>query len=167
MIVAKKSGGDFEVAPAGSHSAVCVDVIDLGVLSVTFGGQTKAQHKVKVVWQIDEARRDGKPHQVSQRYTLSLHEKASLRKDLESWRGKPFTEAESSGFDLETLIGIPCMLSVVHNVKGENTYANVAGVMKVPRGMQPMKMKDYARATTSDASGAPPFGEITDDDVPF
>src|ERR1700684_2934792 len=117
-IVAKASGGnDCKPAPAGTHAAVCCDVVDLGMLEVSFGGKTKTQHKVNLVWQIEEDRDDGKPFTVRKRYTLSLHEKASLRKDLESWRGRAFTPAELEGFDLEVLIGIGCMLNVIHTPK--------------------------------------------------
>src|ERR1039458_9745361 len=105
-IIAKSSGTSYPPAPQGTHAAVCVDVIDLGMLKVAFGGKEKTQHKIRVVWQIEELRDDGKPHQVSRRYTNSLHEKAALRKDLESWRGNPFTPSELEGFDLEVLLSV-------------------------------------------------------------
>ena len=57
---------------------------------------------------------DGKPFLISRRYSLSLHEKSSLRRDLESWRGRAFTQEELRGFDLEVLIGVGCLVSVVH-----------------------------------------------------
>ena len=41
---------------------------------------------------------DGKPFLVRRRYTASLHEKSALRKDLESWRGRAFTNVELDGF---------------------------------------------------------------------
>lgn len=173
-IVAKKSGGgNFTPAPGGSWGAVCCDVVDLGIVESTFSGKAKKQHKIRVVWQIDENMESGKPFLVSQRYTLSLHEKAGLRKDLESWRGRPFTEEELEGFDVETVIGAPCLLSVVQAVSGGNVYANVKGVMKLPRGMQAIRVRDYIRVVDRkpedehDGSEIPPTGEITDSDVPF
>jgi hypothetical protein len=171
-IYAKSSGGtSFIPAPAGSHAAVCVDVVDLGVLKVTWGGKDKSQHKINIVWQIDEDRDDGKPHQVRKRYTLSLHEKASLRKDLESWRGQAFTDEELQGFDVERLIGVPCLLSVIH-AKGNDggTFANVASIMRLPKGMTAPAARDYVRVCDrepSDQAEHQPYGEITDDDVPF
>ena len=74
----------YTPAPAGSHQAVCVDVIDKGILEVTYAGKTKKQHKVSLAWQIEELRDDGKRFLVYKRYTLSLNEKATLRHDLES-----------------------------------------------------------------------------------
>ena len=173
MPIMAKSGGSFELAPEGTHSAVCVDVVDLGDLTVVYGGKEKTQHKVKIVWQIDEARKDGKPFQVNKRYTCSLHEKANLRKDLESWRGRGFTDEECAGFDIEALVGVSCMLNLIHN-KGSkgDTFANVSGVMKLPRNTQPLKSRDYTREiyrTPEQKTEEPPAysDHLTDEDVPF
>jgi hypothetical protein len=142
---------------------------------VNFGGKEKSQHKVKIVWQIDEDRDDGKRFCVRKRYTLSLHEKSTLRKDLESWRGRPFTPAELEGFDLEVLLGVPCLLSVMHAIKPEgNTWANVAAIMKLPKTMQAIQVSDYVRECDR-KEGSESIGDhvpetdmgITDDDVPF
>jgi len=166
------SGTKFAPAPAGTHAAVCCDVRDLGVLETTWQGQTKRQHKILVSWQIDEPRDDGKPYLVSKRYTLSLHEKAGLRKDLEAWRGRAFTEPELQQFDVESIIGKPCLLQVMHRQSGGDTYANVAGIMGLPKGMNAPKVRDYVRfvdrkddhpASADDAEQPP----ITDDDIPF
>lgn len=172
-IIAKKkaSNPDFIPAPAGAHAAVCVDVVDLGMLEVTYGNKKKSQHKIRIVWQIAEMMADYKPYLVSRRYTNSLHEKASLRKDLESWRGKPFTEAELNGFDLENLLGAACYVNVIHNVKDGDTFANVTSIMRLPKGMEAPKARDYVRVCDRPAEdqqhddGA--FAGITDDDVPF
>ena len=173
-IIAKASNSNFTPAPAGSHAAVCVDVVDLGVLTVEWGGKAKKQHKVRVVWQIDEDREDGTPFQVHRRYTLSLHEKAGLRKDLESWRGRAFSEQELDGFDVEVLIGVPCLLSVIHSKGNDGSvFANVASIMKLPKGMSAPTPRDYVRVCErqpeeqTQAVGTQPFGDITDEDVPF
>ena len=167
-IIAKASGSNFIPAPAGVHSAVCVDVVDMGMLKVAFGGKEKSQHKIRIVWQIEEVMETGFPYIVQRRYTLSLHEKASLRKDLESWRGKAFTAQELEGFDVENLIGVPCMLNVIHEEKESGTFANVTSIMRLAKGMQPLKPHDYIRVcdrTPEEQSQEGP--EITDEDVPF
>jgi hypothetical protein len=153
-------------------------VVDLGILEVTYSGKTKKQHKVNIVWQIEELRDDNKPFQVRKRYTLSLHEKAGLRKDLESWRGKPFTEAELEAFDLEVLIGVGCLLSIIHapRIGGGEPYANIAAIMKLTKSIPAPKIVEYVRVCDR-----PPEGEltseperpetdgmgITDEDIPF
>lgn len=185
MAIIAKSSGDgqsFDPAPAGAHRAVCVDVIDRGILDVTWQGQTKKQHKVDLAWQIDEAREDGKRFLVFKRYTLSLNEKAALRKDLESWRGRAFTREEEMGFDVEAVIGKSCLLNVAQNRKGDRTYANVVSVMPLMKGMGAMVAEDYTRVseraaaateqtTNGGALNGPQFEEavppLTDDDIPF
>lgn len=144
---------EFTPAPAGLHQAVCVDVVDMGMLEVTYAGKTKQQHKIRLAWQIDEPMEDGKRFIVQKRYTLSLSEKATLRKDLESWRGKPFTRDEEMGFDLERLIGVNCFLNVVHASKEGKTYANVASVVPLKRGMAPITADGYVRVKDRDEQG--------------
>ena len=72
---------------------------------------------------------------ISKTYTASMHEKAALSKDLESWRGRAFTDEERDGFDLKKVLGQPCLLNVIHENKGGTVYANIASVSPVPKGM--------------------------------
>jgi hypothetical protein len=74
-----------------------------------------------------------------------LHEKARLRKDLESWRGRAFTDAELKNFDLEVLIGANCLLNVVQSSKNGSTYANVSAVMPIKKGMDKITPISYTR----------------------
>lgn len=174
MPIFAKRGGTYKPAPAGTHAAVCCDVVDLGEIKVEYKGVAKSQHKIKIVWQIDELRDDGKRHLLRKQYTLSLHEKASLRKDLEGWRGKPFTDQESEAFDVETLLAKPALLNVIHKDANGNTYANVAGIMRLPKGMVGPTVADYVRECDrkleDQQQAAPDWDDsrpITDDDVPF
>lgn len=162
----------FTPAPVGVHQAVCVDVIDKGILEVTYAGKTKKQHKITLAWQIDECRDDGKRFLVFKRYTLSLNEKATLRKDLEGWRGKPFTRDDEMGFDVESVIGANGLVNIQHNTVGDRTYANVVSIMPLVKGMSRIVATDYIREQDREpqdagesqvASGEP----LTDDDIPF
>lgn len=166
-IIASKSADEkaFAPAPEGVHQAVCVDVIDKGILDVTWQGVTKKQHKIDVAWQINEARDDGKPFLVFKRYTLSLGEKANLRKDLESWRGKKFTTEEELGFDVEKLIGANCQINIQHS----NGYANVVAVMPLAKGMAKIAAREYVRRKDrpSDTDAHDEAADLTADDIPF
>ena len=138
MIVTDTGGSAFTPCPAGSYLARCVQLIDLGTQASTFEGQEKRARKVLVAWEVldDECRRDdGQPFVLSKRFTLSLHEKAALRKTLASWRGRDFTPVELKGFDLATVLGKEAFLSVIHTEKDGKTFANIAAVMKPPKGM--------------------------------
>jgi hypothetical protein len=160
---------NFTPAPPGLHQAVCVDVVDMGILEVSYAGKTKQQHKVRVVWQLEDTMEDGKPFIAQKRYTLSLYEKAALRKDLESWRGKTFTRDEEAGFDIERLIGVNCFLNVVHVDKDGKVYANVAGVVPLKKGMPTITARDYVRVKDrepGDQQHEQVSEQLTEDDIP-
>ena len=147
-LVAKASGGgDFEIAPAGPTPATCIDVVDLGLIKTNYNGQEKMMHKIEIYWTTPHMSADGTQQlSVRGRYTFSLHDKASLTKILTSWRGKPFSAAEKEGFDLEKLIGVSCLLNIVHNPVGDRTYANIESVMPLMAGTtSPAVPADYVR----------------------
>lgn len=163
---------DFTPAPEGTHQGVCVDVYDLGDVETQFG----VKHKVEISWQISERMENGKPFLVSKRYTASLHEKAALRHDLEAWRGKAFTEDELDRFDLENLLSVNCLISVIHK-KGSKggTFANVTNVAPLMKGLVKMTAESYVRrkdrAPEASASAEPGDDQRVPDDlddrVPF
>lgn len=125
---------DFEKAPAGTHLARCVQVIDLGTQFSAFYGKSK--HKVLIGWELPnelQTSQEGpdEPFLVWNRYTLSLHQNSSLRGHLEAWRNRPFSEHELEGFDLRAIMGKGCNLNVQHSDDG---YANVMSVMALRKG---------------------------------
>lgn len=127
-------GGDFQQAPAGSHIARCVKLTDLGTQTGEYEGKVNHRNQVLVTWELpSELMEDGQPFLVSKFYTNSLGEKATLRHHLVNWRGREFTTEELMKFDLQNILGAPCMLSVVHSEKGK---AKVDAVMKMPKGME-------------------------------
>lgn len=127
-------GGDFEQAPAGSHIARCVKLTDLGTQEGEYEGVKNVRNQILCAWELpNELMDDGKPFLVSKFYTNSLGVKATLHRHLVSWRGREFTPEELAKFDLQNVLGTPCMLSVVHSEKGK---AKVDAVMKLPKGME-------------------------------
>lgn len=131
----------FEPPPEGVHLAVCVDVIDLGMIANTKYG--KDEHKIQLVFELDPEsgnREDGRPFILSRRFTLSMHEKSRLRAFVTSWRGKVFTDDEAAKLDIESLIGKSCQLSVSHRA-GDNgkTFGDVAGVLPLGKGQTPLE----------------------------
>lgn len=146
MGVIVTSGKSWKPAPAGVHQGICCDVIDKGMVTEEYEGRKRTTHKVVIVWQINES--DPETHlryTVSKRYTVSQHEKATLRKDLQSWRGRPFTNDELRGFDLDHVLGVNALLNVVHNERDGNVYANVEAVMPIPKGTPKLAVQEYVR----------------------
>lgn len=155
------SGESFVPAPMGVHRAICCDVVDMGMVPGKFG----EKHLVRVIWQTEALMPDGKPFLIDRRYTLSLDERSNLRRDLEAWRGKPFTLAEAAGFDLERLIGVMCTLLVVHKPgkDGDRVFANVQAVLPKQPGVS-LAIRDYVRviarqpAASGNGRSAAPIG---------
>jgi hypothetical protein len=170
MPIIVNDGATFVPAPEGAHAAICVDVIDHGMVSVTFQGKTQQKHMITIVWIIANKLDDSKPYQVRRRYNATLNEKSTLRRDLESWRGRPFSEAERKAFDLENLLAAGCLLNIIHEVRNGTTYANVASIMRLPQEMVAPTPRDYVRKC--DRPPAQPDAvddgpSATEDEVPF
>src|SRR4030095_4246205 len=114
-LMARRPQRQYSLAPAGLHDGVCCDVHNLGLMQTAYG----PKHKIRLVWQLGQIDEEhGRRYDVARVYTLSLHERAALRKDLESWRGRKFTEIElSQGFDLERIGGISGQGPVTHKLR--------------------------------------------------
>lgn len=140
-----KGSGSYVPAPEGLHGAVAVDVQDLGVKETPWG----AKEKIRIVFELDPesagTMSDGRRYTIGKTYTPSLHEKAVLHKDLKSWRGRPFTVEELSGFDVETVIGAPCKLLVIHVEKDGQVYGNITAIMKADKGQHLKPAGTYTR----------------------
>lgn len=140
LMAKDKGGGDFIPIPEDLHLAICYGIWDIGTQYSE--KWEKSIHQVVIVWEIPGVRgdfeRDGKmvnlPKVISKKYKISLHKKADLRKNLESWRGKQFSEEELKGFDLKKLLGVCCQIQVIHNIVDGKTYSNISTITKAPAG---------------------------------
>lgn len=196
---ASAGSGDFKSVPAGSHIAVCNLVADLG-LQPGSGMYPSPKHQVYIRFEVPAERvqyeRDGKqldgPVVIGNVYTASMHEKANLRKSLEGWRGRKFTDEEAERFDVASILGKPCMLSVIQNEKNGKIYSNIAGISSLPKGIAAPKpesdllyyaddyrdhfnkLPEWLRKKIDSQLEKPEVvndayagTEITDDDIPF
>jgi hypothetical protein len=192
--------GDFKSVPSGSHIAICNLVADLGLQP----GSTmypNPKQQVYIRFEVPEERvefeRDGKklngPVVIGTTFTASMHEKANLRKQLEGWRGRKFTDEEAENFDVSSILGKPCMISVVETVKGDKVYSNISSIGSLPKGVPAPKAENellyYAEDDKTSYSSLPEWLrkkidsqlvnrpetsttnyhglEVTDDDIPF
>jgi len=191
-------GTNFEPVAEGMHDAVCVWVVDIGEQYSQY--YDKYQNKVIITWEIpgETIEIDGVelPRVISNTYTVSLGDKANLRKDLQSWRGKSFTQKELAGFDISNLRGVPAMLQVIHKVDGDKTYANITSVLPLKKKIKPItetvvfdidewdrdegslpealpewitkKVMESSQANSATSESDPVGGEVEDaSDVPF
>lgn len=137
-IIAKSTGSGRETVPPGNYVARCYSIIEMGTQETTWEGKKKQQHKVRISFELpfetrvfDEAK-GPQPMVIDIPRTLSLSKNARLRSELESWRGKPFTEEEAAGFDITKLLTVPCMLNVIHT---EDGYSRVHAITPIPQGI--------------------------------
>lgn len=133
--------GDFEITPSGTFAARCYRFLDLGTQPVEYQGQTTFKRKVSLAWELPTelmTRGDnaGKPFSGHRRYTWSMHEKSILRQHLESWRGRKFSDSDfgANGFDTKKLLGVPCMISIVHSERNGRTSSIVTSVSPLMKG---------------------------------
>lgn len=143
-IIATNNGvsGNFEPIPTGNYPARCYSMIHIGTIEETILGQTKILNKVRITWELPtelkvfKEENGEQPMVISKEFTLSLHEKSTLRNFLKNWRGKDFTEEEAKAFDVTKLIGVPCMLNITHKKSkdGQRVYAEIGSISAMPKG---------------------------------
>lgn len=150
FVASDSGGGNFKRVPSGVHVGRCYSLIDLGTQLSSGQYGEKLQHKIRVAWELFGEDEEGKPltidvdgkempMTISKSYTLSLSEKASLRKDLQSWRGREFTDEEAKGFDISKLLGAYCMVNVTTSETNGKTYSNVANLTPLPTALKNSK----------------------------
>lgn len=142
-IIATSNGStNYEPIATGNYPARCYSMIHIGTVDEVILGVTKTLNKVRITWELPSELKVFKeengeqPHVISKEFTLSMHEKATLRNFLKNWRGKDFSEEEAKSFDIEKLIGAPCMLNITHKKSkdGTKTYAEIGSISTMPKG---------------------------------
>ena len=142
-IIAKSTGEAIERLEDGVYTAICVGLVDVGEQFSEM--YNKSSRQVRIIWQIcGETYKNSEgeeiPRSYSKQYTLSLGDRSKLRKDLEAWRGKAFTEEELAGFDLTNILNIPCQLQLMNKTRNDKTYTDIVAIMALPKGMQVEKL---------------------------
>jgi hypothetical protein len=143
IIAENKGSGNFAPIAQGNYVARCFSMIEIGTIEEEYQGEKKMAHKVRLTFEFPTEQKIFKeengeqPYVISKEFTLSMHEKAGLRKFLEAWRGKSFTELEAKAFDITVLLGKPCMINIIQkeNSKG-NLVSQISSVGGMPKGLE-------------------------------
>jgi hypothetical protein len=142
-IIATSNGStNFEPMATGNYPARCYSMIHIGTIDEVILGTQKTLNKVRITWELPtelkvfKEENGEQPQVISKEFTLSMHEKSTLRSFLKNWRGKDFTEEEAKAFDIEKLIAAPCMLNITHKKSkdGTKTYAEIGSISTMPKG---------------------------------
>jgi hypothetical protein len=140
-LTVKFSDTPFIAAPAGSHTARCCRVIELGLQrSKTF---STIFPKILLAWELPhQLLSDGQPFLITATYYLHLHSRTRLMGLLENWRGQRFTEEEvahykKEGFVFKQLLGQPCVITLTHshNPSYSQPWVDVASIAPLPEGI--------------------------------
>jgi len=159
-MIIKESSNNFEQAPTGTHLARCIGLVDIGTHSSEWKGQPVRRRQVIIKWELPlELREDGQPFVASEFYTMSLSEKANLRHALVNWRGRDFTHQELMGFELKTILDVPCQITITQNENGKHKVTGVAGV---PKGVEMPPRHNDLVFFDLDAFDQPTFTELSD-----
>lgn len=143
-INATNNGTVRELIPSGNYIARCYQMVEIGTVQEVIQGKQVISKKVRIGWELPtelkvfKEENGEQPLVISKEYTLSMNEKANLRKDLKSWRGKDFTEEEARCFDITKLIGVGCMLNIIHKPSVSDPtkiYEQIAGITGIPKGL--------------------------------
>jgi len=150
FIASDSGSSDFKKVPPGAYIGRCYSLIDLGTQAGKGQADGKFQHKIKIGWELFGEDEEGNsltvdvngtqmPMTIHKKYTVSLHEKANLRHDLASWRGRDFTDEEAKAFDVAKLLGAYCMINATTSETNGKTYTNVAGITPIPGALKNSK----------------------------
>ena len=136
----KQTGGIFTPCPEYTGRAVCVDITPLKAYETEYG----TKQKFKIAFELDLQDKTRTPVQpwvvMTAPMTASLHEKAGLTKFLKDWHGRALTAEETTSLDLDSLIGRPATVVIVHEQSqdGTKTFSNIKLIMAHKSG-EPLK----------------------------
>lgn len=131
---------NFKLPDPGFHRGVLTQLIDLGI-QPSSNPKFQPGPMVAFVFELPDVKRDdGSPETVQRKLGLSMGKKAKLRLLIEGWFGKSFPSDDAArNFDFETLVGRAAYVQIVHETKGDRTYANITALAPLPTGIEKPK----------------------------
>ena len=151
----------FEVVPAGNHVARLYEIIHIGTILTVGQYGEKMQDKIRLTFELCNEKKEfkagegEKPFSISREFTYSFHSKGLLRPFVDGMTGTKMRDDEFP--DLEALLGEACLLNVVHDTKGDATYANIQNASPLARGMDAPPLFNKTRALDINSI---PFDEL-------
>lgn len=141
-----------QLPPAGTHRAVLYKIINLGTLDTEWQGQAKKSHKIRLIWELSDEEviyttKDERgqeiektaPFAVGRKFTLSMGDNSHLFPFVQGMIGVALTDDERYNFDIESLLGRECLITVVHAEYEGRKFAQVTNASTLPKGMEKPK----------------------------
>lgn len=157
MIVPQKK--EYEKPAAGFHNAILADVVEAGMQTTVYNGETKTFPNAYFVWILTTAGKDGKPLQVRRYYNVSsMHEKSNIYKDLKMILMQPPNPAA----DLDNYIGTvrKLWISREKSLDGTKDLVKISGYLPYEPGTPvPIIPPDFIRDKFKPKTQAGPQGQ--------
>lgn len=147
----KQKTNQTENYPAKTHVAILYGITYLGTQVSEWEGQKRLNEQVKLTFEFPNllAEFDGikKPRVLSTPpMTFSYGEKAKLRKVISGMTGLA-SDSEFANLELDSLVGTPCLIQIVHN--GEyanmNSFTTLVDGMPVPKQFNENYILDWRK----------------------
>jgi hypothetical protein len=126
------------------YLGVLIGIYDIGTQDSTYLGKVTKKRKGILLWELVGERVSGtdqstgeewdRPRTLSKRYTLSMGDKAALRRDVEAVQGKRMTKEVAAAFDISSLLGLNAQLQVTQRQEGEKVYNDIHTLMATMKG---------------------------------
>lgn len=162
LIAKGDSGTTYKVHPPGWARLVLADIHDEGMKEYEYMGNKGTRREVRWVWQSEVLNEEtNEPLEFSEWFTLSLSEKANLRKRLEAWSGKSLTDEQvETGVDIMKLIGQNAYANFIEKQKlNGDPKAVIASIGKLPKGQEKLTISSSFKRVkdrVKDTNGATP-----------
>lgn len=174
----------FPITPSGNHVARIYKFMNYGARIQEYLGVEKDYPDTLVSFTLElpnelneftVKKEDGseekvsKPFVISKEFTLSMGSKSNLRPFVEGIIGAKLTDEEAGAFDIETLVGLPCLATVTHSQGKKDpskTYANLMSVSPLVKGMvapeqiNPSSILDVKTMPLEDIDKLPEFIQV-------
>lgn len=140
-----------EIVPVKNHVARLYSIVEIGHVPNDFPGKEGTfVHEVRMTWELPNEMRDfdgkQKPMVIGGKYTISMYEKANLRKVVDGMLGG-LSEEDVETFNIKSLLGTACLLQTGQRTsKAGNKYAYVISTSQLPEGLkapQPFNDEQY------------------------
>lgn len=141
MPIIKQTESTFLPVPAGTHVSRCYSMVSIGTQK-SLNPQYTPKFQVILFFEIPgetiTVGGETRPMVISEWlncYLGSATKPSKTRTLIESWRGRPFSEQELAGFNIANVVGAPCLLNVMHEVKAGKSREKIASITPLPKGM--------------------------------
>jgi len=137
------NGAEKVLPKAGLTQCVVTGLIMLGTKTETYKDGTSKdvfklglEMKLPTQHHIFDEEIGPEPLMLYRDVTFSLHPKATLNTIVTNMLGKSLP----GEFDILEILGLNCMVNIVHVVKGDNTYANAASFSPLMDGVDAVEL---------------------------